>query len=895
LHHEAKSFSLPAVKEKVFFTTNERKQMSTKTTLKRVALVAVSALGFGLLSSVSANAGASTLSTEYVTSIAATTSAAPVAGALGASVTHTVYFKTSGTNASRQANPSVLLDTKPSTSTMTETTLLGTATYNSGAPLAGYWKFATASNGTSRVMGLTPTLSLQTDAVNGDNYYGVYYLNAYYDVAGAYKWVFWDDLDNDGVVDAGEFSTAITVNASSSGTALTGAVSAQNSTTCTAPTYGNLVKITVTDSSGNPAAPASSGGVKVSLTGSGKVNYVNGTNVTDASEYTLGQGDFDGSGRAWINVSNASAETVSLTLSGVGGTSLTAPSALGLTSVSCAGTVTDTPTRGAATSPNATGLSSTYTAAAKTTTVTLKTGSASSSKDDVTVVDTSGKITGKSGVAYDLAVAGSSTATYPGAFSITAAFTGAGQTFTVAVGGGTARTITSAARIATTLAVTGGDVIRAAQGAAISFTANCDDQFGANMADVTITPAISGRNSTLTLSTLVTNASGDVTFTYTDASTSTTALTDNITLSGCGGDTATVNYTSAADLGASTIVLTTAQTDSTGAVLSTYTDFGINAGDGAQAGQITVTATVKDANGIVLAGVPVSFSVAGSGVAIRSTSYSPRYTDATGVVTASVYAWVAGSYVVTATTGTKSDTVPTYWSQTDGASYTRTISATTSGRVITATAKDRFGNVAAGAAISARVTSGDCFFGTGTNTAEGTTAVDGTLKFIMAEGGACEVTLQAGSAGGSVTYAQTDALKGTVSTNDPLDVFTATTTGTTTTGEVGVGASFDAAGVNKVVVAVAAGAPTKDAADAASDAAAEAIDAANAATDAANLAAEAADAATVAAEEARDAADAATAAVEELATQVATLMAALKAQITTLANTVAKIAKKVKA
>jgi len=90
-------------------------------------------------------------------------------------------------------------------------------------------------------------------------------------------------------------------------------------------------------------------------------------------------------------------------------------------------------------------------------------------------------------------------------------------------------------------------------------------------------------------------------------------------------------------------------------------------------------------------------------------------------------------------------------------------------------------------------------------------------------------------------------------------------------------------------------AASQAAAEAATDAAAEAIDAANAATDAANLAAEAADAATVAAEEARDAADAATAAVEELATQVATLMAALKAQITTLANTVAKIAKKVKA
>jgi hypothetical protein len=110
-------------------------------------------------------------------------------------------------------------------------------------------------------------------------------------------------------------------------------------------------------------------------------------------------------------------------------------------------------------------------------------------------------------------------------------------------------------------------------------------------------------------------------------------------------------------------------------------------------------------------------------------------------------------------------------------------------------------------------------------------------------------------------------------------------------------ATFSFAGVSTQVTASASVADDAStaAANAASDAASEAIDAANAATDAANLAAEAADAATVAAEEARDAADAATAAVEELATQVATLMAALKAQITTLANTVAKIAKKVKA
>ena len=128
-----------------------------------------------------------------------------------------------------------------------------------------------------------------------------------------------------------------------------------------------------------------------------------------------------------------------------------------------------------------------------------------------------------------------------------------------------------------------------------------------------------------------------------------------------------------------------------------------------------------------------------------------------------------------------------------------------------------------------------------------------------------------------------------------MPLVTGDVTFTLTLGAIGSAGVADAAAgaVLKVSAPVTSGAIT--AADAATDAAAEAIDAANAATDAANLAAEAADAATVAAEEARDAADAATAAVEELASQVAALFAALKAQLTTLANTVAKIAKKVKA
>ena len=55
LHHEAKIQSLPAVGGNVSSTTNERKSMSTKTSLlKRFAQTAVVALVSGLITSVSA-------------------------------------------------------------------------------------------------------------------------------------------------------------------------------------------------------------------------------------------------------------------------------------------------------------------------------------------------------------------------------------------------------------------------------------------------------------------------------------------------------------------------------------------------------------------------------------------------------------------------------------------------------------------------------------------------------------------------------------------------------------------------------------------------------------------------------------------------------------------------
>jgi hypothetical protein len=205
---------------------------------------------------------------------------------------------------------------------------------------------------------------------------------------------------------------------------------------------------------------------------------------------------------------------------------------------------------------------------------------------------------------------------------------------------------------------------------------------------------------------------------------------------------------------------------------------------------------------------------------------------------------------------------------------------------LTLTAKDRNGNNAANGAQNPFGTMSWSKAPTFTITT-GSNAAGGTFG----KGASTYTTLEGYVAGGTTYVNGVDTA--VVYMPDVAGTYTLTTT---TNGTVATPVTLTFTVVDAAADAtIAAANASTAAAEAATDAAAEAIDAANAATDAANLAAEAADAATVAAEEARDAADAATAAVEELATQVATLMAALKAQITTLANTVAKIAKKVKA
>jgi hypothetical protein len=399
------------------------------------------------------------------------------------------------------------------------------------------------------------------------------------------------------------------------------------------------------------------------------------------------------------------------------------------------------------------------------------------------------------------------------------------------------------------------------------------DQFADAFSGATVRAAITGRNAqTLTYTT---DALGKATVTWTDAG----AV---LTGSGVTGTTdgASVTAQSASAAAATTAVAYTITYSATLTATTLTLTNGSAAAGTAVDGGVTFTATVLDASGVALSGYPVVFTGNANTFFSSVANTTTAYTNTAGVATATFRGKTIGTGTITATSGGKSAT-SSYTILAGGARTIAVDAATVSmapgeSKRVTATVKDSYGNVVDAQSVTVTYvgTAGRVASVNGVSAGTGTTDADGKVVIELLSEVAGTGTLTVSFTGGS----------------------TATSTNTNGTARTTRVASITSAiTISGVSAAVTAANAATAAAEAASDAAAEAIDAANAATDAANLSAEAADAATVAAEEARDAADAATAAVEELATQVATLMAALKAQITTLANTVAKIAKKVKA
>jgi hypothetical protein len=895
--------------------------MSTKTTFKRVALVAVASMGFGLLSVIVAPASSAT--PREATAI--TVGTVPTCRVM-TTCTVPVTFNL----------PAATVVGTDSFTVVAKVTSAPAASNSYGSAAGGSVAAVTSAVATSSdldwAVGTTGSGSLGSVSANAGSYnaqattstgnwaHAASYTTHSTDLAGQVTLNMTFRADAAGSYSILIAAVPVTVGSSTANAETTAAqasiatLAGYTATSVTITTGNAPTAITLTNMGGTAATSVtgSSGALLrisgAALAGAESITLTGSTSTIGFSDSVLTASEFT-NGVAFVNVTNSAAQTASVTATASGTLSGLASSAIAITweapSTQAAPTLgfngldTTLATGGTISGADNTKLVST-TRTTQTVRVTLA-SQETATTDFVTFVninDISGKITGSVGALWSRSVTIAAGSTYADV-TVTATLLNGQEwlatlytTATASDGAGTE----GATRTATTAAIypsIGGvrssatlTAITAAPASTNTYFTRITDQFGGGMAGRSVTVTLVGRNAAAS-STLVTDASGYASIAVVDAGTSGT--TDTLTFSdGSATKALTITYGTTT---VTTMTLTGGNTTD-GVTSTTKTAKDIAAGTaGAAAGVQTITATLKDANGALMNGVPVTWSVAGTTAAILSTQVT-KYSGATGTATTSVYAWVAGTYVVTATAGGATATAEITFAQ-NNAAEARTLSATVSGQVITAKLVDRFGNPVLGGTVYASKVSGTGYFGSGVSKTSVVTGADGIAEFSIA-GGSAEVklsTVNYASAAGTKPADQTCARAGVVDCPDLAaddTKFTAATVGTASTAETGIGASFAPAGVSTVTVSVTADTSTADAATAAADAAAEATDAANAATDAANAAAEAADAATAAAQDAADA-------VAALSTQVSEMVDALKKQITALTNLVIKIQKKVKA
>jgi trimeric autotransporter adhesin len=915
--------------------------MSTKTTFKRIALVTVAALGFSLLSVAPGSASISGTSATGSVDITLGTASAVNAitgnearitvpytitdlAANGDTVTVGMNLVTAPSTSSA-ANSNSYWTTQAASAAITDG---GAADFTKSAGVAGGW---TGTGSTVR-WAVTDTITaagnVNTAATNVTVDTQFYFTP---DKAGTYLFSYFIDVDNSGTSTSGDtikYFSLVVADAPATLAVTSKLIDSDYATysTTVGTTAGVWLAVCVRDSAGAASNLAAGQAALLTIPTGLTLVSVNSTAVSvTAADYAMTRSEFIGAnigtGCAFVNVRASSAGTYNFTSKLVGGTESTvalkfvAPT--GYTSAQVTGflnavgaAVAQTPIGNVGSSLWSSGTDATVPSASTSHTLRFN-AAAAEAVLPVRVSDTAANpFLGAGTRSMDLAVTASDTVSaatatngskdlynatvaIPQTLSINGNFSYKSFVFnswTAAATPGTDVTVTGAARSATSGAtlslITPASTILVAPGATVTATVRCRDNFLTGRANVVLTPTVAGRNALTSVASIITDASGYATLTYTDASTSTTSLQDTITFSGCTTATTilTVNYTSTANLGVNTVAWSAGggYNDLLGTTVyyKGYTTTAISAGDDPSTGGFaTLTYKVTDVNGTPIVGVPVTFALSGiaNAAIVRSSTvdYKTVYTGSTGLAVTRVFAWAPGESVVTATAGGKTATGYITWT---GAaeSAARVLTGSFKDNVLSYKVVDRYGNGVEGVDIALSRTAGSGFFATGSTTATAITAADGTVEIQFNGSATVKATLPIG------TYPQAWDDAGKIAA-------TAVTAASTTAGvTTGTGASLAPKGVNTVELVVASTSVAEATATAAADAAAEATDAANAATDAANAAAEAADAATAAAQDAADA-------VAALSTQVSEMVNALKKQITALTNLVIKIQKKVRA
>ena len=974
LHHEVKSSSLyQADSGKALGSTIERKQMSTKTTLKRIALVAVSALGFGMLSVApsSAATGSMTLSTSSLTIVGGTESAS------GSGVFYVDTFDTDGDAAALSGESLQVTVTGKPTYLKNGTTVAGVddltiqpLTTTTGASFstcgAAVAETVQIPNGGGTCASSDWTYVSSTVASTSSRYWFAVYPNAA-GVADSGEWTLTVRLRDSSafVVQSSTLKVKFVTDAADSGAVITITQTgvARTDSPYTYTTTSNT-KVTLRDANGglvqlqgavaaalddrdpvltaaflsSAGAVVSESGLSIDDTGTATQDHVAPTD--GATNFAYGESADGDYGVYDTGNLSATSSTVSSLRVRYGATSTTATFAI-LGATTADETKMDlTLTADGLKAGEELAKSNVDTTTAYVLPTTTKSGSLKINIDGASTADLANlsmrvkRTWSGNFVSADVtpvSQTAATTETTDASGNITIPFTNAnpvaGGVLTITVTGfdttltgyvNGSRTITITWEKPAVDSVTILDPVSGVQvkaGSTNVFTVIVKDQFGNGMSGEQVQPSITGTTSnnysaTATYATVTTGVNGTATWSLTDAAA--IAGSDAVKFTTVtGGKTASMSLTYVTTLPVAATLRAFFNRDASTAsdATSTWTlvpSTGIYTTDGG-ATKLSVTAARNYSRAITAdtsttddlikyrIEALTSAGASATGAAVTVTAGTGGYVlGADNVPTTSRTFPVSGGYIyfVGGATGTgavtftiTSGSVSTTASQwmknaTADARFVKISGATTgtsngSPIPMTVTVTDRFGNAVEGSTLTMTATGVGSFSG-GSTTQTFTTDSTGTFTFLATS---------LVDAGGVGTFTAT-ATNATEAASSAGYVLTTAVDSTLAAGNKAASANVTfAAGVNAAQAA----------AEAANDAAAEAIDAANAATDAANLAAEAADAATVAAEEARDAADAATAAVEELATQVATLMAALKAQITTLANTVAKIAKKVKA
>jgi trimeric autotransporter adhesin len=886
--------------------------MSTKTTFKRIALVAVAALGFGLLTSVAPASAASGAATSLT---AGTVGPARVGVNLPVAITLGLPTTLNGTNETMTIGAKVI--SAPTGSTFntvgTASTAGNTPVVNgnvtggrtaAGNLVAGKIGWTSATANLSDVDGANEAATSANVLAGGPDYLtaaafvtdatyaaatnttaGVI-LNVTPDVAGTYTVLVHTSSraaaaggSATGAYAAGDTSIQVTF---TTGGAPSSIVLTPVNASSTDGSNGALIKVSLKDAAGLPTVLGLNEGLTISDSSSTATNTAFEA-IAAGTDTAIGPEDFY-AGVAFIRA-KATVLTADLDLVvTVTGSGLIPATVVTNTTIKFydAAYVVDTFALTSTTTGYATAALGDYTADLEYNTnrtshaFSIEATVAGDDADTttgadyvtVTVTDTDGVNTGFIGgaLSYDLPseildgdVDG--TISIAGSLGTTKSILFTAGAKSIAMAGAAASQTTTTAR---------NSVVRVATGGSVTLVATTFNQYAGALAAQTVNISVAGRNAATAIA-AASDANGQVSITITDAATA-TGTTSTVTFDAAAGTDATTTIfwgTVAVD----TVVVTGGASEDTvafpaaGATTRAIT----TASTGANGATTTFTATVKDAAGSLIAGVPVTWTVDKATAAITKTASNDSSTCITGTAgtcTTTVFSWAAPSKVtVTATAGGKTGTG--YQNFVNAATDARVLSGTVAGPVVTAKVVDRYGNPVSGVTVKAQTSNG--YFGSGSTSVTGVTIEDGTVGFAV-QAASATVTLTVDSA----VYTQTDDEAGKVG----ITAVTAAVAGTTT----GTGASFAPAGVNRVTVE----ASGDNTAQAAADAAAEATDAANAATDAANAAAEAADAATAAAQDAADA-------VAALSTQVTELVSALRKQITSLTNLVIKIQRKVRA